>query len=182
MSTEFTYGPFKNIVGTWGGDKGLDLSPEPDGTEENLYYETIEYSEVGEVVNAEKQRLQVLHYVQKVNRIKGNKDIHHETGYLMWEKETNQISLSLIIPRGLAMTIAGTIVEESDEKVIVEFSTSEEGLDMIQSPFLKGNALSKSFKRTYTISKGELSYSQVTELEIYDREFSHTEENTLQQK
>ena len=38
---EVDYGPLAGLIGTWKGDKGLDVSPEPDGKEENPFYETI---------------------------------------------------------------------------------------------------------------------------------------------
>ena len=28
------YGPLAGLIGTWKGDKGMDVSPEPEGTEE----------------------------------------------------------------------------------------------------------------------------------------------------
>ena len=29
------YGPLAGLIGTWKGDKGADIAPEPDGTEES---------------------------------------------------------------------------------------------------------------------------------------------------
>ena len=51
------YGPLAALVGTWEGDKGTDIAPEPDGTEENPYYETITFYPAGDVENAETQTL-----------------------------------------------------------------------------------------------------------------------------
>ena len=42
-----TYGPLTGQIGTWNGDKGMDIAPEPDGTEHNPYYETITYTAIG---------------------------------------------------------------------------------------------------------------------------------------
>ena len=42
------YGPLACLVGTWKGDKGMDVSPEPDGsTEESPYFETILFEAIG---------------------------------------------------------------------------------------------------------------------------------------
>ena len=65
---KINYGPLTGLIGTWQGDKGLDVAPEPDGTEENPYYETITYQGIGDVCNAEEQRLVVIHYRQIVRR------------------------------------------------------------------------------------------------------------------
>ena len=62
------YGPLAGLVGTWKGDKGMDISPEPDGTEENPYYETIEFDAAGDVTNAESQTLAIVRYHQVVKR------------------------------------------------------------------------------------------------------------------
>ena len=45
MSEIVDYGPLSKLIGVWKGDKGMDIAPEPDGTEENPYYETITFTE-----------------------------------------------------------------------------------------------------------------------------------------
>jgi len=67
------YGPLKELIGSWKGDKGLDVAPEPDGVENNPYYETITYSAAGDVSNAESQVLAAVHYRQIVQRKSNNK-------------------------------------------------------------------------------------------------------------
>ena len=65
---EINYGPLKALIGTWKGDKGTDIAPEPNGEENNPYFETITYEAIGDVSNAEMQTLVVLHYKQIVQR------------------------------------------------------------------------------------------------------------------
>ena len=55
MSDRIDYGPLEALIGTWEGDRGVDISPEPDGTEENPYYETLSFTAIGDVENAESQ-------------------------------------------------------------------------------------------------------------------------------
>ncbi len=38
MQDELDYGPLKELIGTWHGDRGMDIAPEPDGAEENPYF------------------------------------------------------------------------------------------------------------------------------------------------
>ena len=33
MSDRIDYGPLESLMGTWEGDRGVDKSPEPEGTE-----------------------------------------------------------------------------------------------------------------------------------------------------
>ncbi len=66
--SEVDFGPLAALVGTWTGDNGTDVAPEPDGEETTPYFETITIEEVGDVTNAEKQTLAVLSYHQVVSR------------------------------------------------------------------------------------------------------------------
>ena len=36
-NNDIDYGPLAGLIGVWKGDKGLDVAPEPDGTENNPY-------------------------------------------------------------------------------------------------------------------------------------------------
>ncbi len=53
---EVDYGPLAGLIGVWKGDKGLDVAPEPDGSENNPYHETITFTAIGDVTNAESSR------------------------------------------------------------------------------------------------------------------------------
>lgn len=94
------YGPIAGLLGTWTGNEGTDVAPEPDGTERSPYFEIVVFSDVGIVTNAERQNLAAIHYHQIVSRIEDGKVFHNETGYWMWEAETGTVMHSLHIPRG----------------------------------------------------------------------------------
>jgi len=47
------FGSLEALIGVWNGDGGRDVAPDPDGEEINPYFETITYSTVGNVTNAE---------------------------------------------------------------------------------------------------------------------------------
>lgn len=83
------YGPLTELIGAWHGDKGHDISPEPDGTENSPYYETITitFAAAGDVTNAESQRLTALHYRQIVQRKSNDEIFHDQTGYWIWDAE-----------------------------------------------------------------------------------------------
>ena len=48
VKEEVDYGPLAALVGTWKGDDGMDVAPEPDDDERNPYYETIVFEEAGD--------------------------------------------------------------------------------------------------------------------------------------
>jgi len=174
------YGPLTGLIGTWSGNKGKDLAPEPDGTENNEYYEVIIFSAAHDISNAEEQNLASVHYTQKVQRISNDKIIHQETGYWTWEQGTNNVMHSLTIPRGLCVLSGGTCqVEAGVTSFSVEAAEDCKDWPISQSRFLQKKALTKTFKQTITLSENTLEYSQHMLLDIYGREFDHNDHNTL---
>ena len=68
-NSEIDYGPLKHLIGVWRSGLGVDIAPEPEGQENNPYFETITYTLMGGVTNAERQFLGAIHYRQIVQRI-----------------------------------------------------------------------------------------------------------------
>jgi len=178
------YGPLTELIGTWKGNKGTDIAPDPDGIENNPYYETITFEPIGDVTNAESQTLVGLHYRQIVTRKSDNEVFHDQTGYWMWDSATGVISQSLNIPRVVSLLAGGTQNNERDTNgnIIIEVSASIDSPDwqIIQSPFMQKNACTKSFKHSITVGNGKLSYAETTMVDIYDKVFEHTDENSLE--
>ena len=183
--SESLFGPLGGLVGTWTGDQGQDSAPEPDGTEHNAYTETIIFSPAGDVDNAETQELVALHYHLVVHRIRGGKEIHNQTGYWIWDNAAQTVMHSFTIPRALCVIAGGSYNGETDADgaIVLEVSASLDHPDwpIIQSPFLRENALTTEFRQRLTIGAERLSYQQTTLVDIYGREsFEHTDENILQ--
>jgi hypothetical protein len=101
------YGPLNQLIGVWRGDKGVDIAPEPDGAENNPYYETIAFTAASDVTNAESQTLAAIHYRQIVQRKSNDKVFHDETGYWMWDAQAGIIMHSLTIPRAVSVLAGG---------------------------------------------------------------------------
>ena len=176
------YGPLSALIGTWHGHKGNDVAPEPEGSEINPYYETIVYEGVGEVVNAEAQRLMAVHYHQQVWRSTDDKAIHNETGYWMWDKQTNEVMHSLAIPRGLCLLAGGKALGTMSDTVThlqVAARVGDPQWGIIQAPFLRDNAKTTAFRHTLKVVEGTLSYDETMFLDIYGKTFQHTDRNEL---
>lgn len=182
------YGPLTGLIGVWHGDKGHDISPEPDGTENSPYYETITFAAAGDVTNAESQLLTALHYRQIVQRKSNDEIFHDQTGYWIWDAEQGIVMHSLTIPRGVSVLAGGTFNGENfnvenneDEKIVLEVSASLDNKNwkIIQSPFMQKNASTTQFDQTLIVGDGRLSYSQTMVLDIYGRIFEHTDKNEL---
>ena len=182
-NNDIDYGPLADLIGIWNGKKGQDIAPDPDGIENNPYYETINFSAIGDVTNAESQCLAAIHYRQVVKRLSDNKVFHDETGYWMWDAANQVIMHSLTIPRAVSV-IAGGVHDgskNSDGTTVLEVSanTDDKNWSIIQSPFMAENAKTTQFTHKITVGKTELSYSETTIVNIYGKVFEHTDQNTL---
>jgi len=181
--TNIDYGPLTHLIGTWKGDKGTDIAPDPDGSENNPYYETITFEAIGDVTNAESQVLVGLHYRQVVRRKSDDKVFHDETGYWMWDANSGTISHSLTIPRVVSVLAGGTHNGETntDGTVTLEVAANVDDAQwgIIQSPFMQDNARTTAFSHRITVGSGKLSYSETTMVDIYGGVFEHTDDNEL---
>jgi hypothetical protein len=177
------YGPLSGLIGVWQGDKGVDIAPEPDGAETNPYFETITYSTAGNVSNAEKQTLAAVHYRQVVQRKSNAEVFHDQTGYWMWDRDAAIVMHSLVIPRGVCVLAGGQHTDEQDEDGRITLNVSagmgDGDWQIIQSPFMRQNAATREFRQEVICGNGALSYSQTTIVDIYGREFEHTDRNEL---
>ncbi len=176
------YGPLAGLVGTWYGDKGVDIAPEPNDTERNPYYETIVFTQAGDVDNAESERLVILHYHQIVTRKSTDLVFHNQTGYWMWNPATNEILHTLTIPRAVCVVASGGYQQSEDDGIVIEVSTEGDFPAVAESAFMHKHATTKSFAMRLQQVNGGLIYRMTTMLDIYGREFEHTDMNRLQRK
>jgi hypothetical protein len=180
---ETNYGPLHNLIGTWEGKKGKDIAPEPEGTEVNSYYENIVFKGLGETENAESQLLSVVFYTQEIRRNTNDKMIHHETGYWLWEQGSDTVVHSLTIPRGICVLASGHFESSKKEEILnVSAAILDQDWQIIQSPFMAKNAKMKSYVQQIKVNKETLTYSQAMLLDIYGKEFEHTDNNILNRK
>jgi hypothetical protein len=171
-----SYGPLAALAGIWRGDKGTDISPEPDGQEENPFYETISFEPIGTVNNAERQELAALRYHQVVSRKSNDEVFHNESGYWIWDAEQSIVMQVLTIPRGVCL-IAGGQADQS--KIAVRAATDDPNWGIVQSPFMRDNAKTLEFRHRISVTGDSLDYDETTVLEIYGKRFDHTDQNTL---
>ena len=181
--SEVDYGPLAGLIGTWVGDKGTDVAPEDDGPETNHYRERIIFSGADDVDNAETQELVSVHYQLEVHRIRDGKHIHHQTGYWIWDAAADLIMHCFTIPRAICVVAGGHYRTEPDGSFTFEVVAGDGSPDwqIIQSPFMRDHAPSKSFRQSLTAGANLLQYQQTTLIDIYEfQNFEHTDENQLQ--
>ncbi|MGK0440716.1 MAG: hypothetical protein ACJA0N_000511 [Pseudohongiellaceae bacterium] len=168
-------------MGEWRGDKGVDVAPEPSSPENTPYHETMTFTAVGTANNAEQQTLVALQYLQVVKRQSDGQVFHHQAGYWMWDDAEQTVMQSLTIPRSVAL-LAGGKCEQYGESIVssVKSSTDDNDWSIVQSPFMNNNAKTMSYKHALTVMGDSLSYHQIMLLDIYGKEFEHTDSNCLQ--
>lgn len=180
---EVDYGPLQELLGVWEGDQGIDIAPDPDGDENNPYFETITYEDIGDLSNAEEQKLAAVYYRQIVRR-KSNGDVFHDqTGYWIWDAEAKTVMHSFVIPRAVSVVAGGVYSGETDGdgRVVMELAAQLGAADwsIAQSPFMSKKASSMEFSQKVIVGQGKMQYAQTTLVDIYGKVFEHTDDNTL---
>jgi len=177
------YGPLAGLIGSWEGDKGLDVAPEPDGSEETPYFETIQFEAAGQVANAEIQTLAVVRYHQVVRRKADGQVFHDQVGYWTWDAKTGVLAQSLTIPRAVCVLAggeySGTATDGSPVELKVKAVAGDPDWGIVQSPFMLETARTVGFEHSLEIDGDRIAYSETTRLQIYGRDFEHTDSNHL---
>lgn len=177
---EIDYGPLAGLIGTWKGDKGLDVAPEPDGVERSPYYEILEFAAGGDVENYVQQRLAILRYHQVVMRKSNGEVFHDQVGYWLWDPASKTVMQTLTIPRGVSLTAGGTATGTGPIVFEVRAALGDRDWPIAQSPFMRDHASSVAFEHRLTLDGDRLTYFETTTLEIYgQKRFAHTDENEL---
>lgn len=168
------------FLGSWEGDKGMDVAPAqkktglPPGTGANsAYFEKIVFSEGADATNASDQNVVAIKYHQQVFRKTDNKKFHDQIGYWIWDKRNNSIIHSFCIPRGTCISAQGTLKQPRSLEVATDTGFAE-------SEFMRKQAKTKRFNMAMKLNDdGTLTYTQVTQLQIYGKPFTHVDANTL---
>lgn len=181
------FGPLEAMIGTWEGDKGLDVAPLPGSQKEDSpYFERIVVERVGDVENAKQQTLAIVRYHQVVRRQSNGEIFHDELGYWMWDAEQKIVMHSLQIPRAVGLLAGGSYDSNAGTpgkiKLFVQAKDGDADWGIVQSPFMQKNARTIAFRHEVTIEGDTLSYSETTVLDIYGKTFDHTDANVLTRK
>jgi len=177
------YGPLFPLIGTWEGDKGLNVSPEIDSVERSPYFETITIEPIGDVKNAEEQTLVGLNYKQIVTRKTDLKVYHHQVGYWYYDKAKDEIFYSLTNPRVMCVLAQGK-AQQSGARIEyqVKATDGDKHYGILESAFLAANATTRLFEMSVAIDGDTMQYKMLIDLHIYKRDFAHTDENVLVRK
>ena len=166
------FGPLTELIGVWAGEDGTDIAPDPDGSETNPFFETITYSAVGHVTNAESQTLSAVHYRQRCseNRMASSFTMKPGIGCGI-QRPKSSCTLSPFRARYVCWLA---------ENIDVAARLDDEEWQIIQSPFMKDNARTTTeFRHQVTVGNGTFAYVETMIIDIYGKTFEHTDQNKL---
>lgn len=173
-------GPFAPLVGTWEGDKGIDISPSKTGPVETRFRERITLEPMGPVVNGP-QVLYGLRYTTKAWPLGQDAVFHEELGYWLWDAKEQQAMRCFIVPRGIAVN-AGGHVDLYSTTMDLSAEAGSEIYGILSNPFLDEAFKILRYDLKLTLhGDHSFSYREDTVLKIYGQEiaFHHTDQNRL---
>ncbi|MFC3626108.1 heme-binding beta-barrel domain-containing protein [Vogesella amnigena] len=171
--------PLSPFLGSWEGNKGMDIAPSqkktglpPGSSANNAYFEKIVFSEGADATNASEQDVVAIKYHQQVFRKTDNKKFHDQIGYWIWDKRNNTIIHAFCVPRGTCVSAQGLLKQPRSLEVATDTAFAE-------SAFMRKQAKTNRFSMTMKLNDdGTLTYSQITQLQIYGKPFTHVDANT----
>jgi hypothetical protein len=176
---ELDLGPLKPLIGSWKSvDPGVDLAPGrtdsavgEGGPAVEPFYEVRTFELAATAVNASKQSLVAVYYKQEVFRVRDDAKFHDQRGYLIYDKDNQMVYNTYCVPRAVCVVAEG----KAGAKMTLE--APKRGI--AESSFMSENATTQDFSMTIDISADTLRYSQITKLNIYGKDFTHTDVSTL---
>ena len=172
-----------SLIGVWIGDKGMDITPEPEGPDKNPLHETIDFAVVGVIDNADKQDLEAVWYYQVARKQSDDRIFYDQTGHWMWDPSDYTVMYFLTITRAVSVLAIGRYdgSPDADGNIVLNVAASLESNDwkIIQSPFMCENARTIEFTHSLVVGGDTLKYVEVTALDIYGNIFPHSDQNEL---
>jgi len=174
-------GPLAALVGTWEGDKGLDIAPAPDRTtRETPYRERMQFEETGEVDNHE-QILYGLRYRTTAWPLGKDDPFHEELGYWLWDAKEEQVLRCFLVPRGVTV-IAGGTAKTDARSFQLAADVGSETYGICSNRFLDREFKTVRYELSFQVNDdGTIRYEENTQLRIKGQSeiFHHKDSNTL---
>ena len=177
------WGPLARLIGTWEGDKGVDISYHNVGGKigETPYFERTSFKAFGPVANGT-QQLYGLDYRMAAWR-KGEESenpFHTEIGYWLWDAENDQVMRCFMVPRGSAV-IAGGTAESGASEFVLKAELGAQTYGILSNEYLDKNAKTVQYDCTVKVVGDTFSYDETTVYEHYLSKdpIMHTDRNTL---
>jgi|TARA_R110002033_G_scaffold9850_1_gene32264 hypothetical protein len=174
------FGPLQPLIGSWKTvSPGVDIAPGrtgsnvgEGGTAVEAFYEIRTYEAAADAVNASDQSLVAIYYKLEVFRQRDDAKFHDQRGYMIYDQKNQMVYNSYCVPRAVCVIAEG----KAGKKMTLTAPSRGIG----ESTYMTENATTQGFSMTMEIGEKTLSYSQTTKLNIYGKDFSHTDAATLE--
>ena len=177
------WGPLAGLIGTWEGNKGLDVSfhNEDGKVGETGYFERTTFKPFGPVANG-LQELYGLDYRTAAWRHGEENDnpFHTEVGYWLYDAANNQVMRCFMVPRG-SVVIAGGTADADATTFTMAASLGVLSYGILSNQYLDENAKTTNYDCTISIDGDTFSYDETTVYEHYRSKapIMHTDRNTM---
>lgn len=169
------FGPLQPLIGSWKTvSPGVDLAPGRTDSAAGQgsqavepFYEVRTFEAAADAVNASDQSLVAIYYKQEVFRQRDDAKFHDQRGYLIYDKENQMVYNSYCVPRAVCVVAEG----KAGKKMTL--TAPDRGIS--ESSYMNENATTQAFSMTMDIGANTLSYAQTTKLNIYGKDFIHTD-------
>jgi hypothetical protein len=175
-------GPLGALVGTWEGDRGLDVSYHNADkvVGDTQYRERVVMNPFGPVDNG-KQSLYGLDYRMSAWRGDEAEPFHTEVGYWLWDAGAGQVIRCFMVPRGSTLIAGGAAA--ADARVFsMQAEVGSQTYGILSNLYLDQMARTTAFQVTITVHDADSwSYDETSWVHLahMDGPFAHTDRNTL---
>lgn len=177
-------GPLTPLVGEWEGNVGVDVSyhNKDDETTPTTFFEKAWFRPIPVQENG-KQTMEGLTYQSTAWRHgeEAMAPFHDEVGYLLWDKEREQVIRAVVFGRGIAI-MAGADAKATDTIIKFRAMPGDPAYGILQNKYLLERAELMSFDSTFRFNDdGTFTHSSdiVLKLAAIGKEMHHTDVNTL---
>ena len=180
VDTLANLGPLTRMAGIWTSDRGIDVSPKPQGPETRAFIEHIELQPIDAQTNGP-QLFYGLRYHTHIVKPGEVETFHDQVGHWLWEPATGTVIQTLSIPRGQVAMAVGRAAADA-RTFRLEAVRGSETNGIVSNPFLEYAFRTSSYVITVSINDdGTWSYELDTTLIIPGQAapFHHRDRNTL---
>jgi hypothetical protein len=181
MSDTSAWGPLAGLIGTWEGDKGLDIAFQHSKGEigETPYRERATFSPFGPVDNGT-QCLYGLDYRMSAWRSGEDNPFHTEIGYWLWDAADGQVMRCFMVPRGSTILAGGACAADATS-FSMQAEVGSETYGILSNAYLTRTARTVRYEVMITLEGDTFDYRQVTTIEHskLDEPLEHIDSNTL---
>ncbi|MDF1763886.1 MAG: heme-binding beta-barrel domain-containing protein [Oleibacter sp.] len=180
FAAEPDFGPLQPLIGTWKTvNPGVDVAPGRTGSPIGQggpavepFYEIRTFEAAADAVNNSDQSLVAIYYKQEVFRQRDDAKFHDQRGYLIYDKKNQMVYNSYCVPRAVCVVAEG--------KAGAKMTLTAPSRGIAESSYMTENATTNAFSMTIDIGADSFTYTQITKLKSYGKDFTHSDSATLE--